>query len=214
MSKPLPDAYLLLAPGCAHCPTVLEGLSQLVKNGQLGRLEVVNIAAHPEAAHQVGTRSVPWCRIGPFELDGAQTPAELAVWTEHARQGTGLDRYFSHLLETRRPHAVAHVIAQNAPAISELLGLLENAETPMSVRIGVGVVLEDLQGNPILQQGLETLQRLAQAAEANIRADAAHYLGMLENEQARRLLTGLLQDEHPDVREIAAESLAQLNGTA
>ena len=214
MSKSLPDAYLLLAPGCAHCPTVLEGLSQLIKNGQLGRLEVVNIAAHPEAAQQAGTRSVPWCRIGPFELDGAQTPAQLAAWAEHARQGTGLGLYFSHLLETQRPHAVAHVIEQNPSAISALLELLESAETPMSVRIGVGVVLEDLQGNPILQQGQETLQRLAQASEANIRADVAHYLGMLDNDQARRLLTDLLQDEHPDVREIAAESLAQLNGTA
>ena len=47
MSYPEPDALLLLSPGCAHCPSVLEGLSQLLKKGELGRLEVVNILAHP-----------------------------------------------------------------------------------------------------------------------------------------------------------------------
>ncbi len=44
-----PDALLLIAPGCGHCPAVLEGLTLLLKSGKLGRLEVVNILAHPES---------------------------------------------------------------------------------------------------------------------------------------------------------------------
>ena len=46
----VPDAELLIAPGCVHCPVVLDGLSALVKAGAIGRLEVVNIAQHPEIA--------------------------------------------------------------------------------------------------------------------------------------------------------------------
>ena len=79
-----PDALLLMAPGCAHCPVVLEGLGRLLKEGRLGRLEVVNVAVHPEAAVAAGTRSVPWTRIGPFELDGLYGPAELAEWAAYA----------------------------------------------------------------------------------------------------------------------------------
>ncbi|MEN8166956.1 MAG: HEAT repeat domain-containing protein [Pseudomonadota bacterium] len=165
---------------------------------------------HPETAQQLGVRSVPWCRIGPFELDGAQTFTELASWTQHATQGSGLDLYYSHLLETQRPHKVASSIEQNPSSLVELLGLLEDALTPMSVRIGIGVVLEDLRGNPALLHGLPSLQRLAHSGEANIRADTAHYLGLIDSDQALALLGKLLQDEHPDVREIAAESIEQL----
>ncbi len=214
MSNPLPDAYLLLAPGCAHCPTVLEGLSQLIKAGKLGRLEIVNIVAHPDAAELADTRSVPWCRIGPFELDGAQSPAELANWTRHATAGTGLGFYFSHLLETQRPHKVATAIERDPDSIIQLLELLDDSDTPMSVRIGIGVVLEELQGNPVLRPGLATLQRLAMNNEANIRADVAHYLGLIDSKDAIATLSKLLQDEHPDVREIAADSLEQLNRQA
>ena len=46
----VPDAELLIAPGCVHCPVVLSGLAELVKKGVIGHLEVFNIAARPDAA--------------------------------------------------------------------------------------------------------------------------------------------------------------------
>jgi len=210
MSQTPPDAQLLIAPGCAHCPVVLESLSQLLKSGRLGRLEVVNVQAHPEVAREVGTRSVPWCRIGPFELEGEQGPAELDKWTEHAAVGTGLSEYYAHLLETQRPHKVAEAVTREPSSFDGLLGMLEDSETPMTVRIGIGVVLEDLQGNPLLLHALPVLLRLAASDAANVRADAAHYLGLTRAPEAAAVLRGLLQDENPDVREIAAESIAQI----
>ena len=204
------DALLLIAPGCNHCPVVLDGLSQLVKAGKLGRLEVVNILAHPEISQQAGVRSVPWCRIGPFELEGVQSPTELAKWTEHAVAGSGLGEYYAHLLETQRPHKVAEAVTREPSSFDELLGMLEDSETPMTVRIGIGVVLEDLQDNPLLLHALPVLIRLAASAAANVRADAAHYLGLSRAPEAASMLRKLLQDENPDVREIAAESIDQL----
>ncbi|MCU7891834.1 MAG: thioredoxin family protein [Candidatus Thiodiazotropha sp. (ex Ustalcina ferruginea)] len=94
-----PEVLFLLATGCAHCPSVLEGLSQLLKQGEIGRMEAVNIVEHPEVAQKVGTRSVPWTRIGGFELEGMLTPAELSRWVDLASQNKGIDTYFSHLLE-------------------------------------------------------------------------------------------------------------------
>ena len=210
MANTPPDALLLIAPGCTHCPVVLEGLSKLLKQGKLGRLEVVNVLAHPEISQRIGTRSVPWCRIGAFELEGAQTPSELTKWTEHATAGTGVGEYYSHLLETQRPHRVAELIARQPASFDGLLNLLEDSETPMTVRIGIGVVLEDLHNNPLLLHALPVLIRLADSTAANVRADAAHYLGLTQAPEATAILQKLLQDENPDVREIAAESIALL----
>jgi HEAT repeat protein len=210
MPKSPPDALLLIATGCAHCPVVLEGLSQLLKQGHIGRLEVINIVEHPQAAQAVGTRSVPWTRLGPFELEGTLTPAELATWVELAGSDTGFAAYYSHLLETQRPHRVSALVTENPETLSQLIGLLTSSETPMAVRIGIGVVLEDLEGNPLLATALDALISLAASPQANSRADAAHYLGLTHHKAAEAPLKALLSDEHSDVREIAAEALQML----
>jgi hypothetical protein len=205
-----PDALLLLATGCAHCPGVLEGLSQLLKQGRLGRLEAVNIVEHPEAAQAVGTRSVPWTRIGAFELEGALTPAELARWVELAGSEDGYADYYSHLLETRRPHKVRQLLERHPETLSQLIALLADDNTPMAVRIGVGVVMEELEGDPLLVSGLEYLTALAGSQQANVRADAAHFLGLTRHQDAAEPLKQLVTDAHPDVREIAEEALQSL----
>ncbi|BAN70001.1 sigma 54-interacting transcriptional regulator [endosymbiont of unidentified scaly snail isolate Monju] len=97
-----PDVLLFIATGCAHCPAVLAALSELVKQGAVGRLEVVNIAARPEAAQIAGVRSVPWMRIGPFTLQGSHTPAELRQWVERAARGKGVAEYLGELIENQR----------------------------------------------------------------------------------------------------------------
>jgi thiol-disulfide isomerase/thioredoxin len=204
---PKPDALLLLTTGCAHCPGVLEVLSQLLKQGRIGRLEAINIVNHPEAAQTVGTRSVPWTRIGPFELAGALTPTEITRWVELAESEAGFADYFIHLLETRRPHKISQLIERQPETLAQLIGLLANETTPMTVRIGVGVVLEEFEGSPLLASGLEALNTLADSTQANVRADAAHYLGLTHHPHAIPPLKQLLDDDHPDVREIAGEAL-------
>ena len=210
MSRPAPDALMLLATGCAHCPGVLEGLSQLLKQGRIGRLEVVNIVEHPQAAHEAGTRSVPWVRIGQFELEGALTPAELARWVAWCDTEAGYAAYLGHLLETNRTDKARALLERQPATLPLLIGLLAVNETPMTTRIGIGVVLEELTGSDLLGEGLAALIALADSPQANIRADAAHYLGLTHLQAAAAPLKKLLGDEHPDVREIAAEALAML----
>jgi hypothetical protein len=210
MQRTAPDALLLLATGCAHCPGVLEGLSQLLKQGRIGRLEAINIVEHPEAAQAVGTRSVPWTRIGLFELEGALSPAELTRWVELAHNEQGFGAYYNHLLETRRPHKVSELIKTNPSTLPQLILLLADEETPMSARIGVGVVMEELEGDPVLLQGLETLIALSESELANVRADATHFLGLIRHPDAQAPIRQRLDDPNPDVREIAEEALQML----
>ena len=201
---------MLMAPGCAHCPLVLEALGGLLKAGRLGRLEVVNVAAHPEDAVAAGTRSVPWTRIGPFELDGLYSPAELAEWAGHAAAGTGVAEYLAHLLEHRQLDRAVAVIRREPDALPALLGLAASLETPLGIRIGISAVIEELQGMAVLHDALPALAALAASPEPQVRADAAHFLGLGANQAARATLEALLDDPDPQVREIAAESLALL----
>lgn len=212
--QPLPSALLFVAPGCAHCPVVLEGLGRLLKAGRLARLEAVNVAAEPELAAAHGVRSVPWVRIGPFELIGAFSPAELADWVEHAASGTGWASYFAHLIEGRRLAAVTRQVEDAPRRLSDLLSLLQHDATPLDVRIGVSAVVEELADTPVLAAVVPELEQLTLSASAQTRGDACHFLGLTGDAQVIPAVRRLLDDEQPDVREIAAETLALLGARA
>lgn len=207
----VPDARVLIATGCTHCPVVLEGLSRLLKEGRIGRLEAVNISHHPEAAEAVGTRSVPWFSIGPYALSGLHSYAELGEWAERATQGTGLASYYQHLLESNRLPEVSAGIRRNPTSLGDLLLLLDDPDTPMAVRIGIGAVIEDLAGGDLLAEFVEHLGALTHSDQAQTRADACHYLGLSANTDAIPYLQACLEDDNEEVREIAAESLALLH---
>lgn len=204
------QALLLMAPGCAHCPTQLTILGGLIEKGQLGELRVVNIAEHPEVAAQHGTRSVPWIRIGDFELSGSHTAEELGHWVQHANQGTGMSEYLSERLEQGKLDEVQTFLHRQPEHLPALIELLQSMETPMAVRIGVGALLEDLEGTPALRGLVTALGELTSAREPQIRTDACHYLGLSHDAAAGQYIRPLLHDSDPDVRETAQESLPLL----
>ena len=61
-----------------------------------------------------------------------------------------------------------------------------------------------------LQALVPRLGELSAHADARVRADASHYLGLSGTAAARDWLEARLHDDDADVREIAAESLAAL----
>ncbi len=210
-SSKTPQALLLLAPGCAHCPAILTGLTGLIKSGKLSRLEVIDITQSPELAEAYGVRSVPWTRIGAFELVGAQTPEELEHWVRAASGGGGVAEYYSHLLESQRLEQALSHIRQHPASLLDLVLLLSSLETPMAVRIGIGAVIEELAGSGLLDRIVPELEQLTRSDEPQIRADACHYLSIAGNSSALETIRALQDDPDPEVREIAAESLAVLS---
>jgi hypothetical protein len=201
------DALLFISSHCPHCPSVLAAMSELVKRGSIGRLEVVNLEVHPEAAAERGVRSVPWLRLGAFELAGTRTLGELETWAERAASAAGMADAFHDLLKGGDLRQVLTLIAAEPQRLAALLPIVGNPEASMNVRLGAGAALEEFAGRPALAALVPALGELSTHDDARVRADACHYLGLARSEAARPWLQARLQDEDADVREIARESL-------
>jgi thiol-disulfide isomerase/thioredoxin len=211
---PAPDALLLISTHCPHCPAVLAALADLVKQGVIGRLEAINLEQHPEVGQALGVRSVPWLRIGRIELSGIHSKAELAEWAAKADSEAGLGDWFHLLLkEGQLPRAQAAVEADPG-LLAAVLPIVGNVDASLNVRLGAGVLLETFAGTATLRALVPRLGELSQHADARVRADACHYLGLSGDVAARPWLEARLKDEDADVREIAAESLQSLAPTA
>ncbi|MFA7243314.1 MAG: HEAT repeat domain-containing protein [Sulfuricellaceae bacterium] len=207
-----PDALLLIAPGCPHCPSVLEGLAQLLKEGVIGALEAVNLAAHPERAQALGVKTVPWLRLGVFELEGVQSPAELRRWAEGAANANPdiLAGYFHDLLISGRRGKVEELLKQDPAHFRALPRLLADPASSMAVRLGLGAVLEEFQPSGLARVIVDDLGELTRHADALTRADACHFLSLIGGEGAIPYLRACLDDSDAGVREIAGETLAEM----
>lgn len=208
----VPDAELLIAPGCPHCAAVFGALSDLVKQGRIGRLLVINLGQHPTEGEDRGARGVPWIRIGPFELTGAHRPAELAEWTDRASSDSGRRTYLDEQLGAGELDAVIALCRRDPAMLQPLVSLAADLNTAFAVRIGVGAVLEDLGAEGLLGELVPAVDSLLVASEhASVRADAAHFLALTGSETARAPLRKLLEDDEASVREIARDSLDSLD---
>lgn len=208
MTRPLPpDAQLLITSHCPHCPAMLQALTDLVKLGRLGRLEVVNLEARPELAEQLGVHSVPWTRIGPFELTGVRGREELLDWIDRVSSPDGMADYFHSLLRDGRLPQVLQAVKRQPDALSALLPIVANPQASINVRIGAGVAFEEFAGQPPMQALTKQFGHLTGHEDARVRADACHYLSLTRSPEARVYLERCQQDDDGVVREIATESL-------
>jgi hypothetical protein len=205
------DALLLVARQCPHCAALLEIMAELVKQGRVGALEIVNVEAYPERAREIGVRGVPWLRLGPFELVGARSRTEIDTWLARIESPTGMADYFHALLKEGELDQVLALVRAEPVMLGALLPILANPEASLNVRLGAGVVFEDMAGDQAFAGVVDALLELARHDDPRVRADACHYLGLSRAERARPTLLDSLTDTDADVREIAAESLEALD---
>lgn len=113
------------------------------------------------------------------------------------------------LLEGQLKNVLA-VVEKFPKALADLLPILANPETNMNVRFGASAVLERYAGTPALQALLPALGMLAGHGDHRVRADACHILGLTGSTDALKYLEARLDDPDAEVREIAAEAIAEL----
>ena len=205
-----PDAVMLMGSTCPYCPTVLKALQSLLDSGHIDTLETYNIEEHPDIARQYGVRTVPWVRIGEFELEGLHSEKELREWAEKAASGGGLSDWLLEQLGSGRIDATLERVQSDTAGMTALLALFEDPDTELNIRIGISAIMEDLEGSELLKTHIEALGALTQHEEARVRGDACHYLALCQESSVRKWIEPLLDDEDSDVREVAQDSLAAL----
>jgi thiol-disulfide isomerase/thioredoxin len=206
-----PSALMILGTHCPHCPAILKQLSGLLEEGKLGRLNIINLEQHPEEAQQYRVRSVPWVRIGNYELHGAQTRETMLQRIKWTSEQTTLKNEFDYLLTEAQVNTVIEKITADHSKLSTVIDLLADPNTILSTRIGIGVVMEEFAGTALLNEQLDTLATLANHKDARIRADACHYLSFTENKQALAILAKHQEDPSDEVKEVVADSIEALN---
>ena len=209
--KSAPEALMLLGTQCPHCPYVLASLSDLVKKGVLSRLEVVNLEQRPDIAQELGVQSVPWVRIGQFELTGLRSKTELEEWIEKANTSAGDTKYIEELLAEGKVNQVLGMIEKDNQLLQALLQLIADGDAKINARLGVGVIIEEYEGKSELATLIPGLGELTRSEDARVRSDAAHYLSLTHDVSVKTFIEPLLEDSHAEVREVAEESLAELN---
>ena len=221
MNKPenfTPSATMLLSSHCAYCPAVLEALTKLIKDGDIAKLQVINLEKNPDAMQHYNVRSVPWVKIGNHELSGSQTYDALkqrVSWAiEDAQQDNSTDYKVSDidfLLSDGQVNKVISAINSDPSLMQHIMTLLGDSGTVLSSRIGIGVVFEELAGTDILTSHINELQALSQHDDERIRADAYHYLGMTADRSVTSFLkTALTHEKNEALQEIITDSLDEL----
>lgn len=206
------EAKLLIAPGCPHCATMMSLLGDLLKEGRISRLLMINIAEQPDEAAIHNVRSVPWLKLGEMEFSGAHSRAELEHAIDMAVSDDGQQRFLFEKLKNGRLDEVIEIVESDKKQLPVLVALLKGNEVPMTVRIGVSAILEGLQEDPAeLQKILPDLLELSESTDETIRADACHFLSLAGGDEALARLQQCINDESEMVREVAAESIEALS---
>lgn len=208
--KSPPDALMLKGTHCPYCPTVLKSLQALVESGHIGKLETWNIEENPGLAKELGVRTVPWVRIGPYELDGLRSTAELREWAEKAGSPAGLSKWLDELLGSGRIDRALELVTAGPDNIIALVDLFADADTRLNTRIGISAIMEELQNSDQLRGIVNRLGDLTHHPDAHIRGDACHYLALSGDTNSATFIRPLLEDDDTGVREIARDSLAML----
>ena len=157
MTRQPPDALLLMGTHCPWCPKVLASLQELLADGTIASLKTAIIEEQPEVAAELGVRSVPWVRIGPFELEGMRSTAELREWAKKAGAEQGILDWLDELLSSGQIKNVEQRLEAEPGTLATLIALFARSETGINTRIGISAIIEDLEGSTLLQQQFDRL---------------------------------------------------------
>ena len=211
ISSTPPSAIVLIGPTCNHCTQVVDALQALMKDGSLSRIEIINAEIEVKLAASMGVHSVPWIKIGPFVLEGSHTEAELRQWANRVSAPDGMAWYFDEQLKDGKLALVEAMVNEEPDRLSAIIPLASDTDTAIQTRVGIGALLEGLEGTGMAKILVADLGKLTLHPDARVRADACHYLALCENPDAISFLESCIEDNDPTVREITAESIEHLS---
>jgi hypothetical protein len=206
----LPDVLMLTGEHCSFCGPMKIVLEELKDDGEIGQLEFISIEEKPGKANELGVRSVPWIQIGPFELSGSRSKNELSQWLSRAASGEGIRQYLEEMLAEGDIGAAEKLIRRSPQTLEYIIELMADADAKINVRLGVGVIIEDMAESEEFKTVIPQLVDYLTDPDARVRGDACHYLSLTKDSSVVAEIRSVLNDESDEVREIAQDSLEEL----
>ena len=210
LSRSQSQVLMFVGTHCQHCAPVLTSLSELVKEGVIDSLEVINVEKRPEAATERGVQSVPWLCIGWFELEGVRTKTELKRWVENTGTIEGISEYYAEILAQGRVKQCLSFLRERPETMASVLQLMSDPDEKINVRLGVGVVMEEYAASSEFEKYIPQLVEFIKHEDPRIRQDACHYLSLTQQPTLIKTIEPLLEDISSDVREEAEDSIESL----
>ena len=203
------SALLFIGPGCPHCAAMITTLTNLVKAGDLAAVEIVNAASDPDRAAAFGIRSVPWIKLDFIELQGAHSAAEITQWLTELRSGDAIKSYIQHGMQASQFESLLQWLQINENFLA-LLAVLKSESLDMKIKLGIGALMESLQGSAVLHNNVDALAAMLETAESNTQADILYYLSLTHNSKAIPWVRQYADSPHPSVAETARDALEEL----
>ena len=204
------EILMLVGTHCSFCGPMLKIVSEMVKQGDFATLRVVNIEQDQTLASELGVRSVPWLRIGPFELAGVRNKEEIKLWLDRANSEGGIAAYLEEILAEGNVLTANKFVKRYPKALDNVIDLVMDAEGKINVRLGAGVIIEDMAESDEFKVVIPRLVDALSDKDARVRGDACHYLSLTKDAQYLPLIEQLLSDTSDEVKEIAQDSIDDL----
>jgi hypothetical protein len=201
---------MVMGVQCSYCGPMMQALIDLMKAGKIGKLEILNIEENIDFVRQQGVRSVPWLKIGDFELIGKQTIDEIEQWLKRATSAEGMRQYIAQMLTQGDIKTILALVGKQPKVLATILSLLNAGDAKINIRLGIGVIMETYAETKIFKPYIAQLGAYLKHKDARVRADACHYLSLTKDKQQYKAIEKLINDESAEVREIAQESLVAL----
>lgn len=183
---------------------------KLLNNNDINTLCLHNVESNPELLPS-GYRTVPVLRINDMIFDGLLEPDEIRKWLRLEKMEQATNAYLERMLKQGKLDETRRYLERVPGRYSNLLDLLADPESSVSVKLGASALLEEKAGTDVLNQQLfPRLIELANHKDMSIRSDACFFLGLSNNELALPLLMEKEKDDSSDVREIAHEAVEQI----
>jgi len=200
---------LMVAPTCPNCPAVVRACGQLAACMPQVEMVVVDVQYFTQLAGSC--RSVPTVIIdGTHTVVGPVGPTELLDLLRQRDAPDNLVRALTSMIEARRLPEMIPLLASDE-GYSALATIMKDGT--MQQKMGLLLAVEELleEGDPHRLDGaVPHLLPLLESEVATLRGDAADLLGRIGAPGAKDALTHLLDDENPDVQEVAQEALSML----
>ncbi len=207
-----PGVEVLIAAECPNCPNAVRAAVELLAQGLVSRLHVVDVRTFPAEARVRGIASVPVTICDELVLSGVRSPGELAGALESWGTAAWMEEVLAaHLAERRVDRAVALLEDGSGVGAFGVLWRRSSLATRLGLMLAAQMALENVPR--ALDGAIVSLVPLLESEAPPLRGDTAELLGWIGHPSAVPALRRLARDPHPELAAAAAEALERLERT-